>query len=317
MKRLAVFARRCSPVARSARNTTGPRRQSPSAIAEPHSAARLSDSELATWWSAFGDPQLSDLVERRPRPEPRRRGRRGTHSRGAGAGSAPPAPGTSRKSPPKPRSPASGSAKMRSPSRPARSRPGRRVRAAGQRVHDLARRLRRKLGDRPVRPHPPRASRPPAPNRGRHLEPARRPGQRSPPRSRSTISSCAHCSSGSPMPRRSWQRQQRAERLVAARRPRRPGDRPGPRAAEIRTLDGRGGDSGPSRRMPGPEIHALGVLTGQTPEALLGAIVAARRRSPLRRSCPPACRRTSPPAARYPRRPSERWPPPPPTSALP
>ena len=62
MKSLAVFAS-----ALLAGCTVGPEYNRPATavpqrFAEPHSAASLNDSELATWWSNFGDPQLSDLV---------------------------------------------------------------------------------------------------------------------------------------------------------------------------------------------------------------------------------------------------------------
>lgn len=36
----------------------------PTAYSEPHSAAALTDSELGTWWNAFGDGKLDDLVDR-------------------------------------------------------------------------------------------------------------------------------------------------------------------------------------------------------------------------------------------------------------
>ena len=36
----------------------------PPAFAEADSASALSDAELASWWSGFGDPQLSELVNR-------------------------------------------------------------------------------------------------------------------------------------------------------------------------------------------------------------------------------------------------------------
>ena len=36
----------------------------PPAFAEPHAAAATTDAELASWWSAFGDPELDKLVNR-------------------------------------------------------------------------------------------------------------------------------------------------------------------------------------------------------------------------------------------------------------
>ena len=36
----------------------------PPSYAEPHAAAGLSDGDLASWWTAFGDPELDKLVNR-------------------------------------------------------------------------------------------------------------------------------------------------------------------------------------------------------------------------------------------------------------
>jgi multidrug efflux system outer membrane protein len=36
----------------------------PPSFAEPHTNAGLSDAELSTWWTAFGDPKLDELVNR-------------------------------------------------------------------------------------------------------------------------------------------------------------------------------------------------------------------------------------------------------------
>ena len=169
----------------------------------------------------------------------------------------------------------------------------RRVRPAGQRIHDLARRLRRKLGDRPVRPHPARA-------RGR---PRRERGGAIWNRRDVEVSVAAEVANAYLRLRTLQQRIANAEaelRAAAAARtagrgagPRRAGDRPGPRAAEIRALDGRGGDSRRFRPRPRAEIHALGVLTGANARSAArancrGTGAVAR----CRRPCPPACRRT-------------------------
>jgi outer membrane protein, multidrug efflux system len=45
-------------------NYSRPSTPVPPAYAEPHAATGVSDSELASWWSAFGDPKLDELVNR-------------------------------------------------------------------------------------------------------------------------------------------------------------------------------------------------------------------------------------------------------------
>src|SRR5215217_6347650 len=41
-----------------------PARSVPERFAETDATAGLGDSELASWWATFGDPQLSELVNR-------------------------------------------------------------------------------------------------------------------------------------------------------------------------------------------------------------------------------------------------------------
>jgi NodT family efflux transporter outer membrane factor (OMF) lipoprotein len=45
-------------------NYSRPKTVVPSAFAEPNAPAGMSDAELANWWSAFGDPELDKLVAR-------------------------------------------------------------------------------------------------------------------------------------------------------------------------------------------------------------------------------------------------------------
>ena len=149
-----------------------------------------------------------------------------------------------------------------------------------------------------------------------HLEPARRRSVGR-GRSRERLSAPSHAAgAASPMPRPSW----RASSASSSWSPR--GPAAGWSPARIWSSSGRNAPPRPprSRRSQAQakaEIHALGVLTGQAPDALASQLAAPAELAPSPPSCPPACRRTCSGGGRISAPPSASWPPRPPTSASP